>query len=58
MLRPISPRKTSIGTPIMAEITSDLYSIRRHYWEALSGGMKEGGEKAMNMSKTLKSSKG
>jgi hypothetical protein len=49
MLRPISPRKTPIGTPLIAEITSDLNGIRRH---SLWGGIKEGGRKAMNMSKT------
>jgi hypothetical protein len=26
--------KTPIGTPVMAEIISDLNDIRRHYWEA------------------------
>jgi hypothetical protein len=31
MLRPISQRKAPIETPIIAEITSDLNGIRRHY---------------------------
>jgi hypothetical protein len=34
MLRPNSLRKTPIGTPIIAEITSNLSDIRRHYREA------------------------
>jgi hypothetical protein len=34
MLRPSSLRKTPFGTTIIAEITNDLNSIRRHYWEA------------------------
>jgi hypothetical protein len=28
------PEEDPIGTPIMAEITSDLNGIGRHYWEA------------------------
>jgi hypothetical protein len=49
MLRPISPNKTSIGTPITTKTTSYLSD----YQEALLGGMKkEGGKKTTNMSKT------
>jgi hypothetical protein len=34
MLRLNFLRRTHIGTPIIAEITSNLNGIRRHYWEA------------------------
>jgi uncharacterized protein YnzC (UPF0291/DUF896 family) len=34
MLRLNFLRRTHIGTPITAEITSNLNGIRRHYWEA------------------------
>jgi hypothetical protein len=34
ILRPISPRKTLVGSLMITKITVKLSDSRRHYWEA------------------------